>query len=97
MKVRSYNYYRVRSSVRLLFWSSISISLIWLLTTSFRNLGNYTCDTSQAITVFSGDTLWSIVERNCEGDIRQAVWDLSDLRESDILQVGEIIQLTSNN
>ncbi len=96
MKVRSHNYYRVRSSIRLLFWSSISISLIWVLTASFRNFDDYTCDTSQAITVFGGDTLWSIVERNCEGDIRQAVWDLSDLRETDILRVGETIQLTSN-
>ena len=96
MKVRSHNYYRVRSVVRLCFWLSLSLGLIWLVSNSFRTLDDYTCETTQ-VTVDFGNTLWSIVENNCEGDIRQAVSDLSDLRGTDTVRLGEIIQLTSNN
>jgi len=96
MKVRSYNYYLVRSVVRLCFWSSLSLGLIWLVSNSFRTLDNYTCETTQ-VTVDFGDTLWSIAKKYCEGDIRKAVWDLSDLRGTDIVRLGETIQLTSSN
>ena len=95
MKVKSYNYYRVRSMVRFCFWSSLSLGFVWLLSFLFADIDNYTCHNTQA-TVGYGDTLWSVVERNCDGNIQEAVYRLIDLRETEIVRLGEVVQLTSN-
>ena len=96
MKVKSYYYYRTRSRVRFIFWSLISLAFVLMLSNSIESINDYSCDTSQ-VTVNFRDTLWSIAENNCDGNIREAVSDLVNLRQTDILRVGEIIQLTSNN
>ena len=47
---------------------------------------------SRAYTVKSGDTLWSIAQRNYSGDPRRGVWDLeqrNDLGRSVLLTPGQ--------
>lgn len=95
MRTRSYNYYRIRTLVRFLFWGSLTLSFVWLVNNSIRNWDNYDCQ-ANTITAQPFDSLWSIAEKNCSGNIRKTVWDL-EIKYGNNLQVGQVINLTSNS
>lgn len=49
------------------------------------------------VVVEVGDTLWSIAEENCEGEIRHIIYDMRELNPhiGDTLQPGDVIRLPS--
>lgn len=68
-----------------------------LVVFSVQNANKFTCDTSAPHTVTHGDTLWSIAERNCEGNVGNAVDHLTDAYgHPGTLRVGTVIYLPAN-
>jgi len=53
---------------------------------------NYTCP-DMTVVVTYGDTLWSIAEQHCTGNLQSAVDDLVDTHKTTSLQVGDIVTL----
>ena len=90
--MRSRSYYRVRSVVRMCFWSSVIAGTAFLISDAVRRLHAYRCEPT-AVVVSDYDTLWSIAERYCDGSIRSAVDDLISSRGTSIVTVGDVIRL----
>lgn len=92
--MRTYHYYRVRSMVRFVFWGTVALGSLWLIKSSIESWDNYKCHTTQVV-VEPNDTLWAIVQRNCDGSIESAVNDLVQKRGTEVVRIGQVIQLTS--
>lgn len=94
MGMRTYRYYQIRSTVRLAFWTTVALGSFWLAKTSIESWDNYKCDPTQVV-VEQYDTLWAIAERNCTGSIQSAVHDLVEKRGTELVRIGQVIELTS--
>lgn len=92
--MRTYHYYRVRSMVRFVFWGTVALGVFWLAKSSIESWDNYKCHPTKVI-VEQNDTLWAIAERNCQGSIESAVHDLVEKRGTELVRIGQVIELTS--
>lgn len=80
--------------VRVAFWGAVALGSLWLAKSSIESWDNYKCQPAQ-VAVEQYDTLWSIVENNCEGSTESAVHDLIKKRGTEVVRIGQIIELTS--
>lgn len=80
--------------VRVVFWGAVALGSLWLAKSSIENWDNYKCHTERVV-VEEYDTLWAVVENNCEGSIETAVNDLITKRGTEVVIVGQVIELTS--
>ena len=94
--MRSPTYYRVRSAVRITFWSSLAVGFGWLATTSISNWDNYICVDIDIIAQ-PYDSYWSIAETYCDGNMQSAVSDLISAHGSDTVRVGQLIKVRNND
>lgn len=90
--MHTYSYYRVRSMVRFLFWGTIALGLIWLVVSSVSSWENYECVETDVV-VQPLDTMWSIAEEYCEGNIEVAVSDLISSNGSSTVVVGQVVKV----
>lgn len=82
----------VRFSVRAIALLALFVALAHLISTTIESHFAYKCPNIVAV-VERGDTLSTITERYCEGHTLQASWDIAQQRGTDIVVVGERIQL----
>ena len=94
--MRSPTYYRYRSAVRIVFWGSLAVGFVWLATTSISHWDNYTCIEADVI-VQPSDTLWSIAEAYCDGNLEVAVSDLISTHGSDTVLVGQLVRVRNSD
>ena len=94
--MRSPTYYRYRSAVRIVFWGSLAVGFVWLATTPISHWDNYTCIEADVI-VQPSDTLWSIAEAYCDGNIETAVSDLISTHGSDTVLVGQLVRVRNSD
>ena len=94
--MRSPTYYRYRSAVRIVFWGSLAVGFGWLATTSISHWDNYTCIEADIIAQRS-DSLWSIAETYCDGNIQSAVSDLISAHGSDTVLVGQLVRVRNSD
>lgn len=94
--MRTPNYYRIRSTVRTFFWSSLAVGFVWLVTASVSRWDNYTCVETDVI-VQPYDTLWGIAEKYCNGNIEVAVQDLITSHGSDTVRVGQVVKVSNDD
>jgi hypothetical protein len=92
--MRTYHYYEVRSMVRFVFWGTVALGSFLLVKSSVDSWDNYSCEPTQVV-VEQYDTLWAIVERNCDGSIQSAVDDLVEKRGTELVRIGQVVELTS--
>lgn len=60
---------------------------VWLL---IKPDPAYTCQKRQT-TAKWGDTVTSLVEDNCEGDLQQAIFDISMINSGGNIKAGEVV------
>ena len=82
-------YYTIRTLVRCLFIIAVALASFIFGKAVAQDPYAYKC-TQGAVTIQSGDTLWSLAQKHCTGHIGQATDDLVNKYGTD-LQVGDII------
>ena len=82
-------YYTVRTAVRCLFIVAVSVASFIFGKAVAQDPYAYKCSQG-AVTIESGDTLWSLAQKHCTGHIGQATDDLEDQNGIDV-QIGDII------
>ena len=88
--------YRVQ---QLFIYTAVTLAVI-LLMLGFINrveaVENYECSVTMD-QVQPNDTVWRIVERNCEGNIRNAVYDTVEMRKGNtVVHIGQWILLPAD-
>ena len=71
--------YRIQQWFIYLSLTFVAFLAIMLIVNRVQAVESYECHVTRA-QVEANDTVWRVVERNCEGNIRNAVYDTLDIR-----------------
>jgi hypothetical protein len=72
----------------------LAVALCFVLVKGYAHMTgtHYDCP-NEAVLVEQGDTLWGILETHCDGDIREAVYDVLRLVGTTDVYPGQWVQL----
>lgn len=69
-----------------------ALVLTVIINHSLDDATNFECH-ADSVVVTHGDTLWGIASENCTGHTGHATYQIEELNNGSVIQIGEVIQL----